>query len=374
MAEQLSGTVLVDDAVALLVVVGEIDISTAPQFQALPDEAVAVGAPQLTIDMAGVGFLGAHGLAALVSAARRVAGTGATLGVRAASPRIYRLFDITGLTEILGVEPPPPDFPLVGALAGAAAIPLTLDVLNAALKLVVTMAQAVIIGADGVSITLPRAGRWGTVAASNDVVREMDHDQYDTGQGPCLDAATQGERFHIESLRGEARWPAFVPRARARGIESILSTPLVSATRPIGALNIYSRSVGAFAVHEKHWADQFATETATVISSVQRDTSSDALTDQIQQALASREVIALAQGIVMQREWVSPRAAEAFLRNISRRTGTPLREICERLVNRHGARAPQARDGEDQGWPRGRLLPGQAPESSPAERACRDEP
>jgi len=127
-------------------------------------------------------------------------------------------------------------------------------------------------------------------------------------------------------------------------------------------------------VHEKHWADQFATETATVISSVERDTSSDALTDQIQQALASREVIALAQGIVMQREWVSPMAAEAFLRNISRRTGTPLREICERLVNRHGARAPQARDGGDQGWPRGRLLPGEAPESSPAERARRDEP
>ena len=121
---------------------------------------------------------------------------------------------------------------LVASIAGVAAIPRSRDVLDAALKLVVTMAQAVVIGADGVSITLPRNGRFGTVAASNDVVLEMDHDQYDTGEGPCLDAAIQGERFHIDALGEESRWPAFVPRARARGIESILSTPLVAGGGP----------------------------------------------------------------------------------------------------------------------------------------------
>ena len=72
------------------------------------------------------------------------------------------------------------------------------------------MAQAVVVGADGVSITRPRNGCLGTVAASDDVVLEMDHDKYDTGEGLCLDAVTEGERFHILSLREEDRWPAFV--------------------------------------------------------------------------------------------------------------------------------------------------------------------
>lgn len=78
--------------------------------------------------------------------------------------------------------------------------------------------------------TLSGNGRLGTVAASNDVVLEMDHDQYDTGEGPCLD-----------------------------------STPLVAADLPIGALNVYSRTVGAFAEHEKQWADQFAAAEAVVV-------------------------------------------------------------------------------------------------------------
>jgi GAF domain-containing protein len=194
------------------------------------------------------------------------------------------------------------------------------------------MAQAVVQGADGVSITLPRNGRFGTVAASNDVVLEMDHDQYDTGEGPCLDAAIQGERFHIHALGEEQRWPAFVPRARARGIESILSTPLVASERPIGALNVYSRMVGAFAVHEKEWADQFAAEAATVVSTARLDESVHGLSSQIRAALQSREVIALAQGMIMQRDGVDPTVAHATLIETSRSTGRRLRDVSEDLV------------------------------------------
>jgi hypothetical protein len=47
---------------------------------------------------------------------------------------------------------------------------------DAALKLVVTMTQEVVAGADGVSSTLPRNGQLQTVVASNDVVLAMDHD------------------------------------------------------------------------------------------------------------------------------------------------------------------------------------------------------
>jgi GAF domain-containing protein len=187
------------------------------------------------------------------------------------------------------------------------------------------------------------------VAASNDVVLEMDYDQYDTGEGPCLDAATQGERFHIESLGDEARWPDFVPRARARGIESILSTPLVGEDGPIGALNVYSRTIGAFAVHEKEWADQFASEAASVVSSAQLKPPAHELSEQIRHALMSREVIALAQGMVMQRDGTSPEAAHAVLMELSRRTGRRLRDVSDDLVRSSGAgtAAGAPHDGSD---------------------------
>ncbi len=359
--EQLSGAVRVDDGLVVLTVEGEIDIATVPQFGALMDEAVAVGAPHVTVDMAGVEFLGAQGLHVLAMAADRLRIAGTRLTVRAVSANVYRLFKATGLTEALDfeatrltealeVERPAVRAALIRAIAAVTAVPPTREVLDAALKLVVTMAQAVIVGADGASITLPRHGQLGTVAASNEVVLEMDHDQYDTGEGPCLDAATQGERFHIDSLRTEERWPAFVPRARARGIESILSTPLVTDDRPIGALNVYSRKVGAFAVHEKRWADQFAAEASVVVSSAQSGAAVEPLNGQIQQALLSREVIALAQGVVMHREGISPVAAHAALTDVSRRTGQPLRELCEELLSSSGDAASTRGASDGSPW------------------------
>lgn len=333
--QQLSGSVHVEHAHAVVTLAGEVDIATAPLFGALLDEAISAGKPRVTVDMVGVDFIDAHGITTLMMAAQRLRIAGAWLSVRLVSPSILRLFTLTGLPEVLGVERPSIVSGFAGQLAGVSSIPFTRDVLDAALKLVVTMAHAVVAGADGVSITVPRLGQLGTVAASNDVVLAMDHDQYDTAQGPCLDAATLGERFHVDSLDTEPRWPAFIPRARARGIQSILSTPLLTAERPVGALNIYSRAIGAFAVHEMEWADQFAAQAATVVSTAELS-GSTGMQDEIGQALLSRQVITLAQGVVMERDGVSPARAYAHLRDRSRRIGIPLVDVCEELISDTG--------------------------------------
>lgn len=328
-----TGSTTMDHGLVLITVSGEIDIATVTQFRALLLDAVAMGIPRVTVDMAGVSFMDARGLTVLATAAQRLRLSGSRLAVRSVPPHVYRLFEITGLTDALDVEAPVASTALVRALAGIAALPLARDVLDAALKLVVTMAHSVIEGADGVSITLPRNGRLGTVAASNDVVLEMDHDQYDTAQGPCLDAATRGERYHIDALAEELRWPAFVPRARARGIECILSTPLKTGDEPIGALNVYSRQAMAFAAREKQWCDHFADEASAVVASAHGSGSSvDDVLARVQQALHSREVIALAQGMVMQRDGITASSAHALLADVSRTTGTPLHEVANDLV------------------------------------------
>ena len=180
---------------------------------------------------------------------------------------------------------------------------------------------------------MPGAGGLRTVAASNDVVLQMDTDQYDTLQGPCLDAATQGEGFHSPSLQSERRWPQFVPRARARGIESIMYTPLLAADRPRGALNVYSRAPDALASHEQQWAIQFAREASNVLEVADDSVTADSLDDDISYALRARESIALAQGFVMGRQHLTADAASRFLIDISRRTSKPLLRICEDIVD-----------------------------------------
>ncbi|MCU1595144.1 MAG: hypothetical protein JWO12_2536, partial [Frankiales bacterium] len=246
---------------------------------------------------------------------------------------LRRIIHICGLTEALHVEPSTSvDALLAADLAAAARMPLTRAVLDAALKLVVVMSKSVMRVADGVSITLPRDGRLRTVAASNDVVLQMDHDQYDTGQGPCLDAATRGELFSSTDLGAEVRWPRFVPRARARGIEAIMSTPLLDANRPLGALNVYSRVPDALAAHEQEWATQFAQEASDVLVAANVTATAASVKTQVDEGLQSREIIALAQGVMMSRRKLGPDAAYNVLIGISRRTSRPLLEICSEVV------------------------------------------
>lgn len=337
---RLTAAVTVEVDRVRLALAGDLDAGTHATFQPILDAALAAAgeAGTLQLDVASLETVDTTGLATLVDLAGRVHQRQVELTVHGASLHLYKQLEIAQLVGILNVARATTNPALVRGLASLTQSVATLELLDAALKLVVTMAQFVIVGADGVSITLPRQGRYRTVAASNDVVLAMDHDQYDTGQGPCLDAARHGQRFHIDSLGGESRWADFTPLAQARGIESILSSPLLESENPYGALNIYSRTVGAFAVHEKQWADQFASEASAVVTTAQRLSPSTELLAQIVHALQSRQVIAQAQGIVMHRDGLGPDAAYAKLRETSRATNKPLLDVCEALMAPKGPR------------------------------------
>jgi len=340
MTAPLTGTVELVQGAAVVTLLGEIDISSAAAVRALLQRALALGTPRVTVDVLGLDFMDAAGVGVLVAVAEELRADGAWLAVRGASPIVRRVLGATGVVQVVGLERPEVSDALLRGVERTLSAANTLKVLDAALRLVVIMAQAVVKGADGVSITLPRQDRLQTVAASNDVVLQMDHDQYDTGQGPCLDAATRGDRFQIEALAKESRWPDFVPRARARGIASILSTPLVAVAKPLGSLNIYSRQTGAFEAHERRWADEFAKEAALVVEASARAVT-PALTAQVRSALRSRQAIAMAQGVVASRDGVSVEAALVTLRQESLRTRLPLRDVCEALLGNVADRSPR---------------------------------
>jgi transcriptional regulator with GAF, ATPase, and Fis domain len=226
------------------------------------------------------------------------------------------------------------------SLLRVAAIPANEEVLDAALRLVVALARVTVTGADGVSVCLSRHGALRTVAASDATVTGMDRDQYATGEGPCVAAATEGHWFHVESLDDERRWPAFIPRARERGINSILSTPLLTETRPMGALNIYSLRARAFAKPELELSSMLASRASDLLVSAAMDVSMEDLSRQLQEALKGRDVIAQARGVLMARHSVSADAAYTMLRRSSRQGNTPLRRVAEDLMG-----STQAADG-----------------------------
>jgi hypothetical protein len=101
---------------------------------------------------------------------------------------------------------------------------------------------------------------------------------------------------------------------------------------PVGALNIYSRSPAAFSVKEQEVAAAFATEASLILADAGAGVSDDERASSHRDALESREVIALAQGVIMVREGVEQELASAALRRAARRSGRTMRELAQEVV------------------------------------------
>jgi anti-anti-sigma factor len=352
---------------AILTVQGDVDILTAPGFGAFFDAVIVRGYPSVVLDLADMDFVGAAGLAVIATAVRRLTAAGGRLTIRSPSDTVIRFLEITGLADqflleltrpgrlgpeqLLGTPGDPIGSPArVHGLRRLSSLPADDDVVDGALRLVVSLARTTVGGADGVSVSLRRHGRLSTVAASDQTILDMDADQYATGQGPCVDASVEGHWFHVESLDHEDRWPAFTPRAKKLGINSILSTPLLAQDQPVGALNIYSRTPAAFRPKDQELASVFATEASTILTDAGAGVSDDELAARFQQALQAREVIAMAQGVVMERDGVGRDDAYTVLRRGSQHSDQRLRDRAEDIVasaRRPGAQPRTMKDPHD---------------------------
>ncbi len=307
----------------------------------------------VVLDLSELEFIGAAGVVAVANAEKRLAEVGINLAVRTPSTLVERLLgmresaepsrlertapghshlDSEQMGEPLFPSRPHPSDAAAEDLRRVTAIPTDHDVVDGALRLVVELARTSVSGADGVSVSLLRHGELLTVAASDETIMEMDTEQYATGEGPCVDASLRGRWFHAESLDIESRWPSFTPRARALGIKAILSSPLKAFEFPVGALNIYSRTASTFVVKAQETAAIYAHKASVILSDARAGVTDSQMAVRFQEALRSREIIAMAKGIVMEREGVSEDDAVTTLRMLSLAHELPLLNQAEAVM------------------------------------------
>lgn len=202
------------------------------------------------------------------------------------------------------------------------------------LELVTELTERTVRSACAVSVTL--AGRGGpyTPNASETIARDLDQVQYEAGQGPCLDALAQRRRINVSLLddHGDVRWPEFALAAKANGVGSVLSMPLVVQERSLGGLNIYSPDERRFDETEQATASLLAQQAAAVLANAVAFADASALNSQLREALETRDLIGQAKGILMAREQCDAGAAFDMLRRASQRTNRKLRDIAAELV------------------------------------------
>jgi anti-sigma B factor antagonist len=87
----------------VIAVSGEIDVATAPQLRECLHRVIAEGNSTIVLDLLGVTFLDSTALGVLVGALKRCREMGGELHVVIADPRIVKIFEITGLTNVFTI-------------------------------------------------------------------------------------------------------------------------------------------------------------------------------------------------------------------------------------------------------------------------------
>ena len=90
---------------AVLQVTGEVDVYTAPTLREQFQELAAKGAVHLIADLGRVDFIDSTGLGALVGGVKRLRESSGSLALVISTPRVLRIFQITGLTKALATQP-----------------------------------------------------------------------------------------------------------------------------------------------------------------------------------------------------------------------------------------------------------------------------
>jgi hypothetical protein len=204
---------------------------------------------------------------------------------------------------------------------------------SATLTSVVELAVSTIEGCDYAGIFLIEGNRVTTPVHTNPIVVEIDQAQHATGEGPCLDAIAHRLIFYADDLSRDLRWLHFAPRATKAGVRSVLALPL-SADAQLGALNLYAHyPVASLALSIAHSHED-----------------EERLAASLHAALASRESIGQALGILMERERITANQAFYILRRASQHLNIKVREVAQSLIDT-GEEPDTGPSGADQRLP-----------------------
>lgn len=87
-------------------VVGELDVATAPDLRVRLDDVIDRALRNaVLVDLLGVTFIDSTALGVLISGLKRSEAAGGELRIVVAEPRILKIFEITGLTDVFSIFP-----------------------------------------------------------------------------------------------------------------------------------------------------------------------------------------------------------------------------------------------------------------------------
>jgi hypothetical protein len=208
---------------------------------------------------------------------------------------------------------------------------LTPGDLDHTLQRIVEAAVEVLPHVDRASITVRHDdGRLETAQPSDEALLRLDSAQYELREGPCYEAATDSVHVISPDLANDDRFPRYAAVALEQGVHAQAGLRLFDTPRSQGALNLYSRELGAFGDLDE-LGDLFVHQAGTAIAYAQE-------VSDLRTALETRRTIGQAIGILMERYELTDERAFAFLSRLSSHRNVKLRQVAQEVVEETEAR------------------------------------
>jgi GAF domain-containing protein len=203
------------------------------------------------------------------------------------------------------------------------------------------------LGFDAATVTARHDGNVATVLTSDQRYIALDDAQYETGEGPCLDALTRLDPIYLRDAdQARERWPHFAQTAQHLGVRSTLSLHLpVQEGRLAASMNLYATQTLDLDDDQIAAAASVGEPVAEALKVAEAYRAAVRLAENLAEAMRSRAIIEQAKGMLMAENHVNADDAFALLTGLSQRANRKLREVARELVERRSGHPALPIDG-----------------------------
>ncbi len=183
------------------------------------------------------------------------------------------------------------------------------------------------LGADLAGVFLLRTdGRPTRLATTDDVLVQLDEVEASSQGGPGTTPMSEGAVINVANTRADQLWPAWSSAAAERDILSACFLGMPALRGRSVALQLFSRRTAAFAPEYLSGLAAVARLAGMGLRQVDRLAN-------LEEAMATRDLIGQAQGIIMERYALDSEQAMQYLRRSSQEANAKVRDIAQELVS-----------------------------------------
>ncbi|MEV6632339.1 ANTAR domain-containing protein [Actinoplanes sp. NPDC051470] len=198
---------------------------------------------------------------------------------------------------------------------------LSADDVAGALERLAVFTAGTIPGAVRCSVALITEGEGPSLTASGSDGRGVDDCQFETGEGPVLEAARTRTLVLTQDLPNDPRWPALGDSARDEDVHAVAAIPLDVRRTSVGALSIYVRQAQSIRPELLLTAMAIVNQAEILLSELSR-----------RAALSQGATVDRAIGVIIAQRGCGVREAYDVLQETAQRLGMDRQSVAERLI------------------------------------------